>query len=62
MAPVIILLVLILALPWLGGWTFGQQCAKAFEPNTPAHERCVQRMDNGGSVYFEKKIVLTPAK
>lgn len=60
MPVVLVAFAVALSLPWLLGLTFGQQCAKAFERDTPAHERCVQRMDNGGGLHFEKNIVLTP--
>jgi hypothetical protein len=62
MAPVIVLIAVLFSLPWLTGQTFGQQCAKAFEVYSPAYERCLDRRSRGGSVHFEKNIVLTPAE
>lgn len=56
----LIMLALLVALPWLTGQTFGQQCAQAYDRNTPEHERCVERMARGGGVYFEKKTVIVP--
>lgn len=60
--PFVILLVIgcIFALPWLTGSTFGQQCAKAFDRDSPAWEQCIERMGRGGSLHFEKKIILVP--
>lgn len=40
--------------------TFGRRCAQAFDPNSAAYERCIDRLITGGGVHFVKKIELVP--
>jgi hypothetical protein len=62
MPIVLIAFALMFSLVWFTGGTFGQQCAKKFERDSSAWERCVERMDRGGTVNFERKIILIPAE